>query len=155
MRARIVQALPEHIPMIAQNVREDDRREFAALWTTAEQAMRAGLPSATAAWTGLVDDEPICMFGVSPVGFLLPEQGRPWMMGTDRLDEHAVLFLRRCRPVIRDMLRLYPHLVNHVASFNVRAVQWLKWLGFSVDEENPVNLGKGVPFYRFEMRRPA
>lgn len=152
MRAKIVPALPEHIPMIAQNVREDDRREFAALWTTPEQAMQAGIVGSPAVWTGLVDEVPIAMFGVAPAGFLSPQTGRPWMVGTELLDQHALLFLRRCRPQVARMLDYFPELVNYVAAFNHGAIAWLKWLGFQFAPQ-PVLLGKGVPFYRFELRR--
>jgi hypothetical protein len=153
-KAKIVQALPEHIPVIAASVREDDRREFAALWTTPERAMRSGLANSPAVWTGLVDDIPLAMFGVAPAGFLTPETGRPWMIGTGRLDEHALLFLRRCRPQVARMLEHFPELINYVATFNYGAIAWLKWLGFQFAPQ-PVLLGKGVPFYRFELRRSA
>ena len=138
--------------MIASQVRDADRDEFAALLTTAEQVMSGGLQVSSHAWTGLIDDVPVCMFGVAPVGFLLPEQGRPWMVGTTQLDDHAILFLRRCRGQVKVMLDAYPYLINYVATFNIKAIAWLQWLGFTVDF-TPRLYGADVPFYRFELRR--
>jgi hypothetical protein len=148
----IIPALPEHIPAIADQVREADRAEFAALWQTAFSVMTESLQVSTEAWTGTVDGVPVCMFGVAPVGFLVPEYGRPWMVGTHHLDRHSRLFLRRCRKQVAAMHRRYPVLVNCVAAANTRAIRWLQWLGFQVDDK-PIPVGLyDVPFYRFERR---
>ena len=153
-RAQIITALPGHIGPIGQNVREADKLEFAANMRTAEQVMTAGLKISTVAWTGLVDDVPVCMFGVAPVGSIfIAEYGRPWMVGTRLLDDVAVLFLRRCRGQIKEMLDLYPVLSNYVAASNTQAIRWLRWLGFKVSDF-PVPMGiRAVPFLHFELRR--
>lgn len=149
-KAAIVPASKEHIDLIAANVRDADRAEFAALHRHAGAVMSSGLSVSTLAWTGLVDDAPVCMYGVAPVGFLLPETGRPWMVGSKALDDHATLFLRRCKPQVKAMLEAFPVLSNYVAVANVRAIAWLKWLGFSFSDT--IDIG-GVPFIRFELRR--
>lgn len=151
-RVSIVKAEPAHIPWLAANVRPGDQEEFSANYRDAFSVMVEGLQVSTVAWTGMVDDVPICMFGVAPVGFLFPDHGRPWMVGTCMLDDFALLFLRRCRHQVEKMQRLYPVLVNCVAVSNVRAIQWLTWLGFHVeDTPTPVGL-RSMPFYRFERR---
>jgi hypothetical protein len=148
-RPAIIPAAPEHIPHIAANVRPDDRRELELLGWAPDQALRLSLRSALVAWTGTVDDAPICMFGVSP-GEL--GEGRPWMIGAADLDRFAVIFLRRCRGQVERMLELRPVLANYISVENIRAIQWLTWLGFSM--EVPVPWGRSrQPFYRFELRR--
>lgn len=148
----IIPAQPEHVAVIAANVREADKQEFAVNFRTATQIMEAGLRISAKAYTGKVNDIPVCMFGVAPVSAIMPEHGRPWMVGTKALDEYAVLFLRRCRPQVNEMKRLYPVLTNYVAEANVKAIEWLKWLGFTVSSE-PVSMGiRGVPFLHFELK---
>lgn len=151
-RARVVQATEEHIAVIAANVREADRIEFAALHRNAGTVMKHGLEVSTLCWTGLIDEEPVCMFGVATVGFLLPGHGRPWMVGSKGLDRHALKFLRRCKPQVQAMLDAYPVLGNYVALSNEKAIAWLKWMKFQFGEEIDIC---GVPFIRFELRRSA
>lgn len=145
-------AQPEHVAQIAANVREADKQEFAANYRTATQVMEAGLRLSTKAYTGLVNDIPVCMFGVAPVSAFMPDHGRPWMVGTTLLDEYAVLFLRRCKPQVKEMKSLYPVLSNYVAQANVKAIEWLKWLGFTVSEIPVLSGLRGIPFLHFELR---
>jgi hypothetical protein len=141
--------------MVAANVRDADRLEFAANYRTARQVLEQALRLSTVSWTGMVDDEPVCMFGVAPIGVMLSGHGRPWMVGTKLLDDPlvAVMFLRRNRPKIAEMLELYPVLSNYVAASNVKAIEWLRWIGFTVSD-TPVPAGiRNVPFYHFTLRR--
>lgn len=148
----IVTATVEHIEPIAADIREADRAElWAAALISSEAAMRDGLRISDFAYTGLIDGEPVCMFGVSPAS-LIGGVGRPWMVGTSSLDRHAMIFLRRCRGIVGQMQGIYPLLENYVDCRNVKAIAWLKWLGFQFDE--PVLTGAfNLPFRRFERRR--
>lgn len=149
MKAEIVQALPEHVPAIMQDIREDDRRELALLGMTPEGGLEESLKASLAAWTGMIDDTPICMFGVSswPNG-----TGRPWMIGTNKVVDHQKVFLRRCRPCVDGMQYLFPYLQNYVSVDNVRAIGWLVWLGFSFAETIEVG-PRGARFHRFWKSR--
>ena len=148
-RAEIIRAAPEHIVAIAPRVREADARELASLLLSPERALRTSLRTALAAWTGIVDGVPVCMFGVSPGEMT---EGRPWMIGTADLDAVAVIFLRRCRLQVARMLQIRPVLVNYVSADNARAIEWLAWLGFTI--EGPIPWGpRGALFHRFSMRR--
>lgn len=149
---RIVPALPCHAELIAENVREADRRElWAAACKTPADVMNQALDRSVLAWTGFIDGNPVCMFGVTP-GAPLSGCGIPWMVGTKHLDRYATLFLRRCRPVVEEMLDGYDLLHNYVDNRNVRAIHWLKWLGFTMGEPEPYGPFR-MPFRAFEMRR--
>jgi hypothetical protein len=154
VKAQIVAALPEHIEAIANHVREADREElWEASCSTPQAVMERALMVSSRAWTGLIDGVPVCMFGAAPVSSL-SETGRPWMVGTDHLDRHSKLFLRRCRHTVAAMLEDFPVLENYVDARNVRAIEWLRWLGFTFSE--PESMGPfGKPFIKFEMRREA
>lgn len=154
--ARKPEVLPaddSHIAQIAAHMRAGDLEELAAIGRTPQISLTAALRISREAWTGMIDGVPVCMFGVAPTSMLTPLKGRPWMLGTSALDSCAIMFLRRNRPYIERMLGLYPQLENYVAASNTRAIQWLKWLGFVV-EETPIAVGaRMVPFMKFTMER--
>lgn len=146
----IVQGKVAHIPAIIARVRPAD---VAELWdfacVTPEQAMYYGLNMSRIVKTGLVDDVPVCIFGVTTVS-AVASVGRPWMIGTDLLDKYSKVFLRRCAPVVDEMLEAYNRLENYVDVRNVRAIAWLRWLGFTMEE--PRRMGPYhhmfIPFYK-------
>lgn len=146
----IVPAEVGHVPAIVAAIRPADVREFAAMGRSVESALHSGLKSPHV-WTGLCDGAPFCMYGVAPVGAMMPEQGRVWLVGTTMLDQVALPFLRRCRPQLVNILTLYPELSNLVAAENENAIIWLRWMGFTFAQE-PTEIN-GVPFYRFAIRR--
>lgn len=152
MNAQIVPAEAWHIDFIAPNVREADRNElYAIACYSPESALVASLAVSRMAWTGLIDDVPVCCFGVTGAS-TLSDKGLPWMIATWQLDKHALVFLRRCRKVVGKMLDLYPRLENYVDARNTRAIQWLRWLGFEFDDPQPYGVLK-LPFLRFHMER--
>jgi hypothetical protein len=147
----VVEATLEHAQRMAPNLRAADIEEvWASAQLEADQALYRGVSCSSHAWTGLVDGEPVCIFGVVPVSFM-SGIGVPWMLGTDLVEEHATAFLRRNRRYVKQMTQAYNHLVNYVDDRNVKAIAWLEWLGFTMSE--PQQFGAlGLPFRRFEMR---
>lgn len=151
MVAEVVPAEEAHVDAMLGRIRQADIDElWASNRVTPEEALRAGLRLSTSVWTGMVDGRPICMFGVVPAS-LLGGVGVPWMIGTTDIERHQHAFLRRCRPHVAHMRRLYTHLANMVDARNRVAMRWLRWLGFRLGE--PVPHGPdGLPFRPFEMR---
>jgi hypothetical protein len=148
MIASVREARPEDIDAISANTRAADRRElFDGYRATPEECMRYGMRFG--ARTGLIDDEPVCMFGVVPHSILM-RQGRPWMVGTEALDRLSVSkeLLRFSRLEVAMMRSQYGALFNVVDDRNGSAKRWLKWLGFRFDE--PFAHGPdGAPFRAF------
>ena len=151
MQVEIIPAVALHIEQIAKNTRKPDRDE---LWAMSlckpEDAMRLGLLYSDKALTGMIDGEPVCMWGVTTVS-LYGGVGSPWMVGTDKLDRHAATFLRRCGRQVKELFAEYRRLENFVDARNTRAIKWLKWLGFSVDDKTKPHGALGLPFHRFVM----
>jgi len=146
----IVTAEKWHIPHIAAHVRDADRDEFWALsMMTPEEVLNQSFGLSHLAWTGLIDEVPVCMFGVVRAS-LLGNVGRPWMVGTDLLDKHQVVFLRRCRASLETMKMCFSKLENYIDARNVKAIQWLRWLGFSFNEPEPMG-PLNLPFIRFTL----
>jgi hypothetical protein len=147
----VVEATIEHAQRMAPRLRQADLDEvWASAQLEGDQALMRGLACSTHAWTGLVDGEPACMFGVVPAS-MMSGIGVPWMLGTDLVEQHATAFLRRNRRYVKLMTQAYNYLVNYVDDRNVKAIAWLEWLGFAMSE--PQQFGAfGMPFRRFEMR---
>lgn len=150
MKVEVRDALPEDIPALAAAMRAADRDEVqAAHGHTPEEALTASLQASTRAWTGLIDGEPVCMFGVGPIS-VLTGRGAPWMLSTTLVERWPRTFLRRCRPCVSAMLSVYPCLENYVDERNTLSKKWLAWLGFRLAEQ-PVTIRGGAQFRHFAM----
>lgn len=151
-KAKIIKATERHVAAVAENMRDEDRMELMACGhKSPHKALTDSLQVSSLAWTAIVGDEPVAMFGVAPVS-ALGGIGSPWMLGTDGiLDISLPQFVRECRSYLSTMLRLYPHLTNHVDCRNKVSLRWLKWLGFKFD--TAINFGvNGERFYPFSIR---
>ncbi|MDR1658949.1 MAG: hypothetical protein LBR94_01235 [Desulfovibrio sp.] len=150
MRWRIEQARPEHIPDIAANMREADRREvWAYRRHTPEQALRLSLSRSLAAWTGIVEERPALMWGVGAAS-LLSFTGNPWLLGTDAVHDIRRPFLLHSRAFVRLMRDMFPRLENFVHAENRLSIHWLKWLGFTLEEIPEVINGEDFYLFRKE-----
>ena len=149
----IIPATLEHVAIIAKDIRPEDREElWATAYCTPEQAMTEGLKCSDIVMTGVIDGVPVCMWGVVRPSWLI-DIGTPWMVGSTLLDVHAMKFLRRCRRPLLALFEGYDRLENYVDARNTRSIQWLKFMGFNVDEE-PVEYGvEKMPFHRFWKER--
>lgn len=138
---------------ISMNARPDDISE---IWASHNMrplhAIEFGMNHGVA-FTGLADGEPVVVWGVIRQSYV-PNMGIPWMIASAALDRNdvAIAFLRRCREPLLEFLSEYDMLVNYVDTKNVRAIKWLKYMGFAV-EDTPKPYGAlKLPFHRFEMR---
>lgn len=139
-----------HVAEILPKIRPADVLEtHAASGQSVASLLPVSVMMSRAAWAGLIDGEVACIFGVAGAS-LLSTVGYPWLIGTPAIEMHAKAFLRRCRPMVRQMLELYPTLVNYVDVRNIKAVEWLRWLGFKIHEPEPFGIS-GLPFNRFTM----
>jgi len=152
LETKIVTVEQWHIRHVADNCRKTDKAElFALALIDPYNAIKDGVETSETSWTGLINNVPVCIFGVCPVGGLFGNMGRPWMIGTDLIDQHAITFLRRNKKFVKMMLNQYGYLSNYVDCRNTKAIQWLRWLGFSFNEPEPMGPFM-LPFMRFEMR---
>lgn len=145
------QPIPGDVSWIASRLREADRRELIA--STGEDPAVA-LAASMALGSCLVaecDREPVAVLGL-PVISLLPKTGIPWMVGTDWLDEHPAVFGRYSSVIIDNWMSRVDRMSNYVDSRNVKAIDWLSWLGFDIEEAEPHG-PYGVPFHKFTWER--
>ena len=149
-RAGVRDAQFEDVALLVDDVRQADIDELmASSGESPEECMYKGLCVSTHCWVGLIDDVPICLFGVSPRS-LLTGQGHPWMIGTNKIDKNVRKFARHSHDVIAKMRESYKYLDNWVDARNAKAIRWLKVLGFTI--EPAVSYGiEGRPFHHFFM----
>lgn len=138
----------EHGQFIAENIRLSDRKEIyylAAMKPAA--AIATTMASVVEAQTVLVDNLPAVIFGVSRRSFL-SDVGVPWLLGTDVAEQHQYRFGRETRVHYARMAEQFPIMENYALAENKRAVRWLKWAGFDIEDARPFG-AFGVPFVRF------
>lgn len=151
MTYSIVPATAEHVSQMLPNVRLADCHEVrASSGMTIDEALPMSVEASEMCWAGLVDDQVACIFGVTGAS-MLSTTGYPWMLGTDLIELHAKAFLRRNRKMVGVMLERYPYLTNYVDCRNAKAIEWLKWLGFTILDAEPYGFYK-MNFHKFEMR---
>ena len=148
----IIPAQASHIPLIAAHMRAADVTECHALGHAPAEALEGSLSASTMAWTGLVDDLPVAMFGVATPSLLDTSTGIPWMLGTNAVDRHAQAILRRNKAYVARMSAAFPRMENYVDARNVTSIKWLNWLGFTIEPVVPHG-PYGLPFHKFHMRR--
>jgi hypothetical protein len=109
--------------------------------------MEYGIEASSMAMTGLVDGQPVAMFGVVPAS-ILSGIGAPWMVGAVDLEQHQFWFAKSSRPCVQRMQREFNVLANWVDNRNTLSKRWLRWLGFHVGQPQPFGSG-GEPFCPF------
>jgi hypothetical protein len=147
-KVEIVEYQPWHGGMVSKFMRNIDRREiyYTALLTP---AAAVGFTTSTSVgkWTGLVDGEVAAIFGVARRS-AISSIGVPWLLSTDAIERVPVTVARKSRVYFERIARAFPVMENHVLAENVQTVDWLKWLGFDMEEAKPYG-AFGAPFIRF------
>lgn len=146
----IVPASPEHSAIIAESMREADRRE---VWASDRwlplYALTYSLSFSRIAWTCMVHGVPAFMWGVTFHGGMHSEVGVPWLLGTDAINEVSREFLKQSRAYVDRMQNGFTRLENIVHAENALSIRWLRWCGFTIEKE-PIerNGEKFFPFWR-------
>lgn len=146
-----ISTTPAHIEQLASAIRKDDLNEVrASSGTGAYEAISVCVKASAEPITALYEGDVLCIFGIAKTTFL-SKSAAPWMLGSRVLDRHKKSFLIYSKRYIEEARKDYPHMVNYVDSRYIKAVRWLKWLGFDM-VENAVMGYDGVMFHKFEMR---
>ena len=148
MEIEIIPATGDHVIEMAPHMRKADRDE---VWASSKVGPHTALFKAmkvtASPRTVLVDREVVCMFGVSSTT-ILSDVGSPWLLGTDKMVSHPLVFLKRSRDYFQGIRKEYKHLENYVDVRNEISMRWLMWLGFKMDEPKPYG-ALGLDFRRF------
>lgn len=103
-------------------------------------------------WTQalVMDDEPICVFGVGRRSWL-GTVGSPWLLGTPGMAVHRRTVLKLSRPLVQQMRQGVSLLENWVWAGNMQSIKWLRFCGFTVEPPQAFGL-ENAPFHRFYMK---
>lgn len=134
-------------------IRADDRKEVERLGNTIEQALAQSFRDSDHLWLAELDGKPACIIGIGTVSYI-GNVGTPWFLTTDVMETMAAKrALLAYSPVfVADFLEKYDNLVNYVDARYIRALRWLKWLGFTIGEIERSSI-TGHPFRRVSMER--
>jgi hypothetical protein len=92
----------------------------------------------------------VAVLGVRPLS-TFSKLAIPWLLGTKGLEKMKKFFMKHSKPIIEEMKMDFEFLYNFVDSRYIKAVKWLKWCGFTIEEAVPFGI-YNVPFHRFYMR---
>jgi hypothetical protein len=143
---RLVEASPAHIPYLAANMRAADVTECAAYGRRPASALTSALGASLWAMTAIVEGEPHAMMGVAPLN-MMAGVGVPWMLGTERVYDHARDLIRYSPAILGEMHATFSVLENYVSTSNARAIRFLRHVGFEFCEG--VSKVGGTAFVRF------
>jgi hypothetical protein len=83
-------------------------------------------------WSGYVDDELICCWGLIPPS-VFSTTAYLWMWHSEKVVEHQFVFIRRSQIEVGRMLERYASITGHAEIGNARGIRWLRWLGAVFD----------------------
>ena len=135
-----------HIGPVLAGFREADRAEvWASGQQLPEEALRGSISDSryfleTLLWHG----EPVAIFGVGHHDRF----GVPWMLSTESITEWGKPFIKLGKEAVLDMSDMYSHLVNFIDSRNEVSIKWLRFVGFTIEFDSPIEI-RGVEFYKF------
>lgn len=144
MEVRIVAPTAAHADELAWSMRRAERAEVRAQGYEPRVAIGVSLDASVEAWTVLVDERVLAMFGVIPVAAMLGH-GNLWLLASNSVGAHKITYARLCRRILSDLLVRWPILTVQVDREYTAALLWAKRCGFrSVAQiENEIT---GLPF---------
>lgn len=90
-------------------------------------------------WSGYVDGELICCWGLIPPS-VFSTTAYLWMWNSEAVREHQFLFIRRSQIEVERMLERYETITGHCEMSNARGIRWLRWLGATFGEPSSLTL---------------
>jgi hypothetical protein len=82
----------------------------------------------------------VAVLGVRPKT-MFSDIGIPWLLGTKGLDKMKKFFVKYSKMIIEEIKKGFKLLLNFVDKRYLKAVRWLRWCGFTIEEAMPYNNG--------------
>lgn len=122
---------------LMKNLRAADIDELAASGQSPATALLDGLYLSQPCFTAYDKaGNPALMMGVVPGEGMV---GYVWLLGTDSIETEATRFLRASKPLLNELHKIRPALINMVHAENHVHIRWLRWLGFSFVAQRTFN----------------
>lgn len=95
----------------------------------------------------LVDGKAVCLLGITPPNEI-------WLFFSESVTNLPLSFFKSSRKFVENLLELYGSINGRIYINNTFALQWAKWMGFTI--KPPAPYGKeGALFQRFSKERRA
>ena len=103
------------------------------------------------AFVGLIDNEIACAWGVAKES-ILSDESTIWLLSTEMMKKAPVAVAKKTKKELEKLLQIYPKIGNYVDSEYRLCIRWLRWLGFTVDNPEPVGV-RGALFSKFYIAK--
>jgi hypothetical protein len=150
MAALVINPTVALVAYVANNLRAADELELSISRPDVLPAVTVMESFTGSDWCRVVviDDLPAIVFGLYPSE--MEGAGELWMVATDDIVKAKYQFIKRSKAFVNRMLNDYPYLYNMVHSDNQLSIQWLKYLGFTIE---PDAVGPNCEFHFFWMEK--
>ena len=136
---------------LEQNMREIDRREIEGMGFSTMQGAEVSICDTAPVYVARAKSgELICCWGLQILMGKEKNTYLIWALATDELKKHQKEFVKESKAILERWMELYGCLENTVATFNRRAIRWLKWLGAEFSE--PYKIGN-TEYVNFKLKR--
>lgn len=145
---KISPATIEDVIDLQNRLRKQDKEEVKALISVDDKkALEMCFCESDEVYSAKQDNQVVCMFGISKNS---TGNGVPWLLGSDLVNDIPITFIRESRKYVKEFLNKYGYLENYVDIRNGLSIQWLKWLGFKLEEPKPHGIEQRL-FSRFTL----
>jgi len=141
----------EDVEYMIEHVRSEDVAEINALDGSTIRSSLEETPDLlnnSQVWE--VNGKPVALFGVTPMRGPM-KVGVIWLIATDELHKYTTKFARYCKEVLIKIIKGYGYVFNYIHAENKVSIEWLKWLGFKIQDGIPLG-HEGAIFHKFEMK---
>ena len=98
-------------------------------------------------FTWEVNGRLVCMYGATPWE---GKKAMMWFLATDEFDKHKRAARVQCKKLFEEVIEGYDYLFNYVHYKHDKALKWVRWLGCTVYEPEPIGLN-GELFCKIEV----
>ena len=128
----IREARIEDIPLIADAITDEGRRELAEVYgMTPLETMESNFALPGKKWTMFSGDDALAMFGATPLT-VLGNVGEFWIVSTVFVCRHRIAFSRLCRRFLPTLLAEHTELRGCLEHGRADVVKWAKWCGVKI-----------------------
>lgn len=130
MQGHVRKSTQEDVDYLATNLRREDAIEVLSSHGNVKEALQVGFDESEDCSTIIVSDtgEIAGIYGIARYDEMM---GIPWLLTAPPIEKIWLPFLRRSRVWVEHMNDKYPILVNACDADYTKAINWLRFVGFT------------------------
>lgn len=114
------------------------------------QSLEWGKKEGSFIFTLCHNDTVLGIGGLSPLPIMNNAMAEIWFLGMD-FQEHKKFAVHHAKNIIKKINQEYPILFNIVGAWNTQSINWLRHMGFCVEEATQAMGKNNAPFHRFYL----